>query len=113
MARIVFFLDESANRPEALMRLQKATGCSLSEIRGAIREDNALLDVELFDSQYDDHASLLRSVMACVDDFSLNYRIYELPEGESTVDDRHQIRIDVLRNILNEADAELRRQLGE
>ena len=117
MSNIVIFLDQEANRPDVVLRLQKATQKSLSDIRSALTNNTPVVEVELFEGDYSSHAKMLRAVMSCMDEVSLGSRIYELPEGETMETcrfiDRCEITVTVLENILSQADAELDRQLGE
>ena len=117
MSNIVIFMDKEANRAEVVLRLQKATQKSLSDIRSSLASNTPIVEVELFEGDYDSHAKMLRAVMACMDELSLGSRIYELPEGETMEScgfvDKCEITPTVLENILSEADAELDRQLGE
>jgi hypothetical protein len=58
-----------------------------------------------------------RSIVGRVENASVLVRIYEIPECETMEScsyvDNCQISIEVLDNILNQADVELDRQLGE
>lgn len=113
MSRILLFVDESSPEPHVLNSLQAETGSSPWEIREALDHQTALVDVELCDSHDDAHASQLRSVTACLEELSLSYRIFELPDGESIIDGLQPISVEDLANILDEADEELRRQSEE
>ncbi|RCS44019.1 hypothetical protein DTL42_17970 [Bremerella cremea] len=117
MSNIVIFLDQEANRADVVLRLQKATQKSLSDIRSSLMNNAPVVEVELFEGDYDSHAKMLRAVMSCMLELSLGCRIYELPEGETmetcSFVDKCEITPTVLENILSEADAELDRQLGE
>lgn len=117
MSNIVIFLDKNASRADVVLRLQKATQKSLRDIRAALANNTPVVEVEIFAGDYDSNATMLRGVLACVDDLSLGVRIYELPEGGTmeTYASVEKCRISptILENILNEADAERDRQLGE
>ncbi len=83
----------------------------------ARKQLRSIVEREIFDENYDDHATLIRSVLAVLEDAELRHRIYELPEGSTmeTCDfvDRCLVSTEVMRNILNQADTELDRQLNE
>lgn len=117
MSHIVIYLDKEANRADVVLRLQKVTQQSLSNIRTALANNAPIVEVELFEGDYDSHAAMLRGLLSCLDEMSLSSRIYEVPESEMmetcTFVDKCEISPSVLENILNEADAELDRQLGE
>ncbi|QDT78577.1 hypothetical protein Mal35_20260 [Gimesia maris] len=117
MSNIVIFLDQEANRADIVLRLQKVTQKSLSDIRSSLSNNTPVIEVELFKGDYDSHAKMLRAVMSCMDELSLGSRIYELPENETMETcafvDKCEITPTVLENILSEADEELDRQFGE
>ncbi|QDU80464.1 hypothetical protein Pla110_21940 [Polystyrenella longa] len=117
MSRIVVYLEQQAQRADVVFRLHKVTQKSLEELRTSLATNAPVIELDLFNSDYDFNAGLLRKVMATLGELSIDSRIYELPEGE-TIDtctflDKCQISTEVLANILNEADAEFDRQQGE
>jgi len=114
MSNIVIFIDDKSANASALMHLKNTTRRSLSEIRSAIENETPIIEREIFDESYDEHAAMLRRVIESIETHKLAHRIYEIPEGE-TLDscdfvDNCAITIEVLNNILNNADAELDRQ---
>ncbi len=117
MSKIVIFVDGTAAPANALMALQRATGRGLGELRTAIGRGDPIFEREIFDGDYEEHASVVRAVVRSLEDAAIPSRIYELPEGETMEScsfvDNCQISIEVLNNILDQADAELDRQLGE
>ena len=116
MSNIVIYVDETGVPAELLIQLQQATGKSLRDIRSALASGTPVFEHTLFDSRYDDHAAVIRNVSTVLEANNAKHRIYEFPEGETiescTFADRCLIGIDTMRNILNQADAELDRQLG-
>ena len=116
MSNIVIFIDDKNANASALMQLKNATGRSLSEIRSAVENETPVVEREIFDEAYDEHAAMLRRVIESIETLELSHRIYEIPEGETMdscdVVDNCAITIEVLNNILNNADAELDRQLN-
>ena len=116
MSNIVILLDDRNPSASALMDLQKATGKGLAEIRAAITSNLPLLEQEVFNAAFDAHASQIRRVLDAIEAHDIQHRLYELPEGRGygeTADDRWLISMSTLRSILDQADAELDRQLGE
>jgi len=115
MSSIVIFLDSGANHAEITFRPHKATGRNLSDIRDALQKNAPIVEVNLFQNDCDSKAAMPRSVLTCIDEFSLSGKIYELPEGKSMktckIVDKFEVSETTLVNILNEADAELDRQL--
>lgn len=117
MSKVLIFIDDENVAAANLVQLQNATRLGLGEIRSAISSGKPIVEREIFDSNYDEHAALIRNVLAAVEDGEIKHRIYELPESETmeTYDlaDRCLVSIEVMRNILSRADAELDRQLNE
>ena len=113
MSKIVIVVDLTAAPANALVALQRATGRGLGELRTAIGRGDPIFERQIFDGDYEEHASVVRSL----EDAAIPIRIYELPEGETMEScsfvDNSQISVEVLNNILDQADAELDRQLGQ
>jgi hypothetical protein len=111
MSNIIIFIEDRTVSPHALMQLHRATGRSLSEIKNLIALGKPLFESEIFNTDYEQHALSIRAVLDCLIDMYLSFRIYEIPEGETMESysfvDQCRISVEVLRNILNEADQEL------
>jgi hypothetical protein len=99
------------------MAIQRATGRGLSELRTAIGQGDPIFEREIFAGDYAEHASMIRAVVRSLEDAAIESRIYELREGETiescTHVDNCRISVEVLNNILHQADVELDRQLGQ
>ena len=117
MSRIVFILDDAANRADIVMRLQRLTGRGLNEIRNALTDSSPVVEIDLYEGDFDSHATLLRSVLNCINEFSLRSKIYELPEGQTmktcSFVDKCEISSEVLLNILRSDEEERDRQLSK
>ena len=117
MSIVVIFVADSTMPAAAIVGLQRITGRGIAEIRNAIIQGEPIFEREIFDSDYEEHAAVIRGIVRQLQDASLPSRIYELPEGETMEScsfvDQCQISTEVLGNILDQADAELDRQLGE
>jgi len=115
MSTIAICIDESAVPPTTIIKLQRLTGHSLNDIRDRIRQRRPIFEREIFDAQYVEHASKIRAIVDCLDGASIPNRIYELPEGETMETHPHvsqcQIAIEVLKNILDQADLEADRPI--
>ncbi|WP_425396867.1 hypothetical protein [Aeoliella sp.] len=115
MSNIVIYVDTTNVSASGLIDLHRATGLPLSEVRRVIASGKPVIEQEIFDANYDDHAALIRSVLRAIESGGMEYRIYELPEGETTESctfvDRCLVSIETVRNILSEADTEMDRQL--
>jgi len=117
MSNIVIFVDGTAIAASTLLGLQRITGRGLAEIRTAIGKGKPIFQREIFDANYEEHASMIRKIVACLKDDSVRERIYEIPEGETmescSFAEDCQIDTEVLKSILDQADLERDRQLGE
>ena len=117
MSQIVIFLDDGANQPDVLIRLQQLTGRSLNDIRKALTTDSPVVEMELYEGDFDSHAAMLRSILNCIVEFSLRSKIYELPEGETmqkySFGDKCEISSEVLLNILQADEEDRDRRLSE
>ncbi|MCG8651521.1 MAG: hypothetical protein MI861_16890 [Pirellulales bacterium] len=83
MSNVVIFVDGDSVPASELMKLQKATSRGLGEIRSAISAGTPIVEREIFEGNFEDHASLVREVLTVLEDGALKHRIYELPEGET------------------------------
>ena len=117
MSNIVIFVGDKVADASVLVKIQRVTGRGLSDIRNAIQHGTPIFEREIFDANYEEHASTIRAVIGCLEDASVPSRIYEIPEGETmkscSFADKCQISAEVLRSILDQADVELGRQMGE
>ncbi len=117
MSKIVIVVSGSAAPAHTMMALHRATGRGLSELRTTIGQGDPVFEQTILDGDYEEHATVIRAVVQSLLDASIPFQIYELPEGETMEScsfvDNCQISIEVLNNILDQADAELDRQLGE
>ncbi len=73
-------------------------------------KNSPIVELELYDGDFEAHTILLRSVVACIEEFALKSRIYELPEGTTlqTCDfaNKCQIEPSILLNILRSDESE-------
>lgn len=101
-----------------LGKLHKLLGGSLVGLRSAIMKGNPIVEMELFDGEYDQKASLLRALIALIRDNGVETEVYELSSGQTftfaSSRERQEslISLDVLENILKCSDEELDRQLN-
>ena len=117
MSNIAILIDDHTVNASLLVRLQRISKRGIGDIRDAIQQGQPVFEQELFDANYEEHASLIRSVIGCLEESSAPCRVYELPEGETMEScpsvDRYRIDIETLRNILHSADTELHRQMTD
>jgi|SRR5690554_1603674 len=115
MSNIVVVLKDKTVEVSVLKELHRILGGSLTTIRTAISKGLPLVEMEIFDNQYQEKASLLRKLISLIRSNGFEVEIYELPEGDSfeTSDllNESLINEDVLENILDSSDEEMDRQL--
>jgi hypothetical protein len=113
MSRIIFFIDSTDNK--LLISLHNVLKRPLAQVKQTIDSGLPVIDVELFDSEYMDKAAVLRKLLEELDNRGMQYKIFEVPEGNETAisacTPERRITADVLRNILRESDLELERQM--
>ena len=115
MSNIVVVLKKSTVEMPVLKELHRILGGSLTGIRTAISKGLPIVEMDIFDNQYEEKAGLLRSLISLIKSSGLEVAIYELPEGDDfeTSERRNEslINEDVLENILDSSDDEMDRQL--
>lgn len=116
MSNIVILINEKKLEASVLKKFHKLLGGSLAQIRAAITNNNPILELELFDNNYDEKATLLKSIINLIKHASLSVSIYEIPsevsyEACSNLEES-LIRIEVLENIIESSDEEMDRQLN-
>jgi hypothetical protein len=115
MSNIVVVVNERAVDVSVLKELHKILGGSLARIRTAISKGLPVVEMEIFDNQYEEKASLLRKLISLISRSDFGVEIYELPEGDSfessSVRNESLISMEILKNILDSSDDEMDRQL--
>lgn len=115
MSNIVVVLKESVVEISVLKELHKILGGSLTEIRTAISKGLPIVEMEIFDNQYEEKASLLRNLISLIRSSRFGVEVYELPEGNSFETsgllNESLINEDILEQILDSSDEEMDRQL--
>lgn len=115
MSNIVVVLKDKTVEVSVLKELHRILGSSLTAIRTAITNGLPIVEMEIFDNQYQEKANLLRKLISLIRSNGFEVEIYELPEGDSfeTSDllNESLINEDVLENILDSSDEEMDRQL--
>lgn len=98
-----------------LRELHKLLGESLAKIRSALISSKPILELELFDSEYDEKAALLKNMIGLIRRNNLKVDVYEIPSDQtfetSSVLKESLINLEILENILKSSDDEMDRQL--
>ena len=111
MSVMVIVLEDDNVEIGVLGELHKLLGGSLIELRNAIRDRRPVVEMEIFDNQYDEKAGQLRKLIALLRDSELKAEVYELPEGDAFATSQSlavsRISLDILENTLDAADEEI------
>lgn len=115
MSVIVVVLDEVPNAKN-LLRFQRLFNVSLQSIKSACSTAHPLLEIEIFDGDYQAHADLIRTVLKVVKDENLKADFYELPFGSSYSQGadikKFKIELRDVEQILEASDDEFEKQQG-
>lgn len=115
MSNIVVILKESNIETSVLKDLYKIIGGPLTEIRTAISKGRPIIEMEIFDNQYEEKSKLLRKLISLIRSSGLEVDIFEIPEGDSfeasKARSESKISEDILENILDYSDDEIDCQL--
>ncbi|MBF7142697.1 MULTISPECIES: hypothetical protein [Pseudomonas] len=113
MSVIVIVLDEVPSAKN-LLSFQRLFNVSLQSIKSACSAAHPLLEIEIFDGDYQAHADLIRSVLKVVKDENLKADFYELPFGLNYSQDadiqKFKINLRNVEQILEATDEEFERQ---
>ncbi len=108
MSRIVILVEATSLGAPILAELGDLLGSSVMQVSNAIAESRPILEMEIFDNDYEQKAELLRKLIDQIRANDIPVAIYELLGGEvyesGNVPDGSTINVDVLENILDSAD---------
>jgi hypothetical protein len=112
----VVFVDGSIDST-SLMNVERLTNLGLGEIRQKISAEQPLAEYPLFHNDHEEVARALRGLISTFLARSINARFFEVGEEENILemDNRNlfQVPPETVLNILDSADRELERQMGE
>jgi hypothetical protein len=115
MSNIVVVIKQKKLDVSVLGELHKLLGGSLVKIRTALLKSAPVIEMELFDGEYEGKAKLLRKMIDCIRRNRILADIYEIPSGATFAKfdflQESLISLDVLENILDSSDDEMKRQL--
>ena len=115
MSNIVVVIKEKKLDVSVLGELHKLLGSPLTKLKTALIKSTPIIEMELFDGEYDEKAKLLRKVIDLVRVNGITADVYELPSDATfamcDVLQESLISLDVLENILDSSDDEMERQL--
>ena len=115
MSNIVVVIKEKKLDVSVLGELHKLLGGSLAKIRAALRRSAPIIEMELFDEEYEEKAKSLRKMIDLIRRNKIANDVYEIPSDTTFAVcgalQESLISLDVLENILDSSDDEMKRQL--
>ena len=110
MSRIVVLVRAESLSTPILKNLGELLSKSVMQISNAIAKKRPILEMEIFDQDYEEKASLLRRLIGRIREDEIAVEIYELlgdePFESGSAPDGSMINVDVLERILDSADAD-------
>ncbi|QJI39400.1 hypothetical protein HKK52_00070 [Pseudomonas sp. ADAK2] len=115
MSIIAIVLDEKVAPPQALLKFHKALGLSLQSVRDSWIHGHPVVELEIFEGDYQQKSKDIRLVLKIIDEENLGARFYEIPFGEKYAGNQNlkmwEIDASIVINILDAADKEVERQM--
>jgi hypothetical protein len=117
MSVIAVVLSEASASAQGLLELHQILGVSLRELKEKISNREPIVEVEIFDGDYQDHAELIRAVISSLKTHNITADYYEIPYGERYSGNSRLttwlINSKTVEGILTAADVEIERLLNE
>ncbi|MGJ7549964.1 hypothetical protein [Pseudomonas alloputida] len=114
MSVIVIVVEQDEVSASMLMKLRRVLGVSLQLLKGEILSRNPIIELEVFDGEYQQHAELIRTVIALLDAEKIKASYYEIPYGQKYSGNQQlslwKVNSSLIEGILVAADNEVRRQ---
>lgn len=115
MSVIAIVLEGRVAQPQALLNFHKALGLSLQLVRDSWMHGDPVVELEIFEGDYQQKSKDIRSVLNIVVEENLAAKFYEIPFGERYADNQKlktwEIDAALVVSILDAADKEIERQL--
>lgn len=116
MSVIAIVLKKESYSSGSLVKLHRALGIPLREIKGKWVNHNPIFEKEIFQEDCNAHAAVIRAVLKLVDQEQLEAEFYEIPCGERYAGNTrlNTWRIDaaLVKEILLRVDEEVERHLS-
>ncbi|MEW4950643.1 hypothetical protein [Pseudomonas asiatica] len=114
MSVIAIVMEGAGVSASALMKLHRVLGVPLLQLKSTILAHEPVLELEIFDGDYHDHAKKIRSVCAVLTAEKVDASYYEIPYGQQYVGNPKlsiwKIDSSLVEGILSAADDEVERQ---
>lgn len=116
MSVIAIVVEGAGVSASALMKLHRVLGVPLLQLKSAMLAHEPVLELEIFDGDYQDHAKLIRSVCNVLAAEKIDASYYEIPYGQQYLGNPQlstwKIDSNLVEGILRAADDEVQRQLN-
>lgn len=116
MSVIAIVIEGTGVSASALMKLHRVIGIPLLQLKSAVLAHEPILELEIFDGDYQERARLIRSVSAVLNTEKVDASYYEIPYGQQYAGNSQlslwKIDSNLVEGILSAADYEVERQLN-
>lgn len=116
MTVIATIIDAREAPPSVLMKLHRIIGAPLQQLKSAVLARRPIVELEIFDGDYQERAALIRAVIATLSEGGIVASYYEIPYGQQYSGNvqlsRWKIDSNLVEGILSAADKEVERQLN-
>ncbi|TDV58961.1 hypothetical protein [Pseudomonas sp. LP_7_YM] len=115
MSVITIVLAPNFVNNSALMKFHRVLGIPVQALKHAWSNGDPILELEIFEGDYQAHAESVRAVLRIISDEGLSAEYFEIPYGERYAGNPKlnvwKIDAELVNGILNAADEEVERQL--
>lgn len=115
MSVIVIVLEKDTYSSVSAVKLHRALGVSLQDIKERWVSGDPIFEQEIFEVDYQQRAVLIRAILKIIDEEKLTAEFYEIPYGKcyagNTKLDTWRIDAALVEGILSAADEEIGHQL--
>lgn len=116
MSVIAIIIEKSQVPASTLMKLHQITGAPLTQLKTAVMAHEPVLELEIFEGNYQERAQLIRAVCDLLKTEKVDASYYEIPYGQQCVGNPQlslwKIDLNLVEGILDAADDEIERQLN-
>lgn len=114
MSVIAIVIEGTGASASALMKLHRVLGIPLLQWKSAVLAREPILELEVFDGDYQERARLIRSVCAVLNTEKVDASYYEIPYGQRYAGNSQlsvwKIDSNLVEGILSAASDEVERQ---
>lgn len=115
MPVIAIVLEGEVTQAQSLLKFHKTLGVSLHSLKDSWLNERPIVEVEIFEGDYQEKAKIIRSVLKIIHEEHLVSKFYEIPFGEQYAGNSQlqtwEVDAALVGGILDAADKEVDRQL--